>query len=109
MTALQPGWRVFWSDGASRRFDDEQQAREYLLHYGRRNANDPDMQVTVRLEREGAPDWDVAVIDGAPEVVVNAAAVAALVKASPLGVEQATANLRAAMTPGDFALIEVYL
>lgn len=52
------------------------------------------------------PDWQVAIIDGQPEVVVNAAAVARMVCASPYGVHRAMAALKRAMTPADFALIE---
>lgn len=53
-----------------------------------------------------APNWNVAIVDGQPEVVINAAAVAALVKISPLGREQALANLRKLMAPDVYALVE---
>lgn len=45
------------------------------------------------------PDWDVAVVDGQPEVVVNAAAVRALMRQSPLGEEVARQRLIAAGFP----------
>ncbi|WOQ15640.1 hypothetical protein [Raineyella sp. W15-4] len=40
------------------------------------------------------PDWDVAIVDGQPEQVLNAAMIAELVKTSPLGVPGALAALR---------------
>lgn len=46
-----------------------------------------------------APDWNVAVVDGQPEVVVNAAAVRALMLESPLGAEVARQRLIAAGFP----------
>jgi len=52
------------------------------------------------------PDWDVAVIDDRPRIVVNAAAVAAMVEASPLGRDAAMASLRAAMPADAHARIE---
>lgn len=39
------------------------------------------------------PDWNVATIDGRPEVMVNLAAIAGLVRHSPLGVPAALAAL----------------
>ena len=41
-----------------------------------------------------AAQWDVAVIDGKPQTVVNLAAVADLVKTSPLGVDVALHRMR---------------
>lgn len=35
------------------------------------------------------PEWNIAVIDGRPEVVVNLAGIAALVRYSPLGADVA--------------------
>jgi len=54
------------------------------------------------------PDWQVAVIDGEPEVVINAPAIAVLIKQSPLGSAEAARRLRAAMG-SDFAKVEAYL
>lgn len=48
-----------------------------------------------------AADWNVAILDGSPEAVVNLPAVAAMVKASPLGIAEAMRRLRAARTPED--------
>lgn len=45
------------------------------------------------------PDWNIAVVDGQPEMVLNAAMVRALVKDSPLGEEVARRNLIAAGFP----------
>lgn len=36
-----------------------------------------------------APDWQVAVVDGQPEVVVNRAAIEVLIRESPLGEAEA--------------------
>lgn len=55
------------------------------------------------------PDWQVAIIDGEPEVMLNAAAIARLACNSPLGIHAAMANLKRAMSPQDFAKIEAEL
>ncbi len=39
------------------------------------------------------PDWDIAVVDGQPEVVINAAMIRELVKQSPLGPDEARRRL----------------
>lgn len=41
-----------------------------------------------------AAQWDVAVIDGKPQTVINLAMVAELVKTSPLGVSAALGRMR---------------
>lgn len=41
-----------------------------------------------------AAQWDVAVIDGEPQTVVNLPMVAEMVKASPLGVAAALCRMR---------------
>jgi hypothetical protein len=45
------------------------------------------------------PDWDVAVVDGQPEMLLNAAMVRALVLESPLGPVEARLRLVAAGFP----------
>lgn len=45
------------------------------------------------------PDWQVAIVDGQPEIVVNAAAVRELMRQSPLGPEVAKQRLIAAGFP----------
>ncbi|MFR9779046.1 hypothetical protein ACL02O_23700 [Micromonospora sp. MS34] len=45
------------------------------------------------------PDWDVVVIDGQPEMVLNAAMVRALMRDSPLGEHIARQRLIAAGFP----------
>lgn len=45
------------------------------------------------------PDWNIAIVDGQPEMVVNAAMVRELMKQSPLGEEVARRNLIAAGFP----------
>lgn len=47
------------------------------------------------------PDWQVAIIDGQPEVVVNRAMVEALIEQSPLGEAEARRRLVAAGYPFD--------
>lgn len=47
------------------------------------------------------PDWNVAVVDGNPEVVINRAALEQLIKQSPLGETEARRRLRAAGVPLD--------
>lgn len=47
------------------------------------------------------PEWNVAIINGEPEVVVNAAALRALMRQSPLGEAQARMNLIALGVPED--------
>lgn len=47
------------------------------------------------------PDWQIAIVGGEPEVVVNAAAVRALVLYSPLGPIEARRRLVAAGFPAD--------
>jgi hypothetical protein len=53
-----------------------------------------------------APDWDIAVIGDEPVEVINAAAVAQLIRTSPLGVTCATARMRATLPPHLFTAIE---
>lgn len=45
------------------------------------------------------PDWDVAVVDGQPEMVINAAMVRALMRESPIGEAAARRRLIAAGFP----------
>jgi hypothetical protein len=45
------------------------------------------------------PEWDVAIVDGQPEAVVNAAALRALMRESPLGEVEARRQLVAAGVP----------
>ncbi|GGR80182.1 hypothetical protein GCM10010169_25440 [Micromonospora fulviviridis] len=45
------------------------------------------------------PDWDVAIVDGQPTQVVNAAMVRALMRDSPLGEQVARQRLLAAGFP----------
>ena len=45
-----------------------------------------------------AAQWDVAVIDGKPQTVINLAAVAELVKASPLGQDIALWRMRGVLS-----------
>ena len=47
------------------------------------------------------PDWNIAVINGQPEIVLNTAMVRALVRSSPLGEEVARRNLIAAGFPAE--------
>lgn len=49
-----------------------------------------------------APDWNVAIIDGKPEVMINPAAVRALVKESPLGEAEARRRLIAMGYPPEY-------
>lgn len=70
------------------------------------NGPEPIHVVTVPGGREDVPDWDVVVVDGEPDIYVNAEAVAAIVRSSPLGPAVALARLRNAMSPEDFAPIE---
>jgi hypothetical protein len=39
------------------------------------------------------PEWNVAIVDGQPETVINAAALRELIKLSPYGVEEAKRRL----------------
>lgn len=55
------------------------------------------------------PDWQVVILDGEPEVVVNAAAVARMVCAAPIGVVAAMAALKQAMRPEGFKKVEAEL
>lgn len=57
----------------------------------------------------GRADYQVAIIDGQPEMVLNAAAIARLACDSPLGIHAAMANLKQAMSTEDFAKIEAKL
>ncbi|MGC3954600.1 MAG: hypothetical protein QM804_10160 [Propionicimonas sp.] len=50
------------------------------------------------------PDWDVA-IDGQPEVVVNLAAVAVLVKNAPIGQAEAMRRLRGPLDEVHYAAL----
>lgn len=52
------------------------------------------------------PDWNVAIIDGQPELVVNLAAVAALAKLAPIGEAEALRRLEASMPAEAFAQIK---
>lgn len=54
----------------------------------------------------GAPDWQVAVIDGKPEMVVNAAALARMACNSPLGIHAAMHALKQNLPPDAFAEVE---
>lgn len=45
-----------------------------------------------------AAQWDVAIIDGEPQTVINLAAVAELVKVSPLGQDIALWRMRKALS-----------
>ena len=54
-----------------------------------------------------APDWNVAIVDGEPTVVVNLAALAQMVAASPLGVERAMERMRSALSPDCFAALQM--
>lgn len=49
-----------------------------------------------------AAQWDVAVIDGEPQTVVNLPMVAELVKASPLGVAAALGLMRGMLSTEHF-------
>lgn len=51
-------------------------------------------------------DWNVAVIEDEPVEVITSAAVAQLIRTSPLGVKLATARMRDALPPHLFAAIE---
>lgn len=53
-----------------------------------------------------SPNWDVAIVDGQPETVINVAAVAEMVKHSPLGEETALAVMRAMLSTEHFAALE---
>lgn len=45
------------------------------------------------------PEWDVAIVDGAPETIVNAAGLRALMRQSPLGETEARRRLVSAGVP----------
>lgn len=55
------------------------------------------------------PDWNVAVVDGRPEIVVNAATVAQLVRESPLGADVALERLRAKLPAEVVVAVENHL
>lgn len=52
------------------------------------------------------PDWQVAIIDGQPEVMVNAAAIARMACNSPLGIVEAMKTLERNMPPAAFKKVE---
>ncbi|GAA2180966.1 hypothetical protein GCM10009785_13940 [Brooklawnia cerclae] len=52
------------------------------------------------------PDWNVAIVDGQPEVVINLPAVAALVKTAPIGQAEAMRRLRSFLPPESYAEIK---
>ncbi|MCT2042643.1 hypothetical protein M3D15_04745 [Pseudoclavibacter alba] len=54
-------------------------------------------------------DYNIAVIDGQPEVTVDAKGMAQLIKHSPLGVSEATRRMRAALPEYVFAKVEGHL
>ena len=49
------------------------------------------------------PDWNIATIDGQPEVVINMPAIAALAKGSPLGLPVVMERMRTALDEEDYA------
>lgn len=49
-----------------------------------------------------AAQWDVAVVDGKPQTVINLAGVAELVMASPLGVAGALGRMRGMLSAEHF-------
>jgi hypothetical protein len=49
------------------------------------------------------PNWNVAIVDGQPEQVVNTAGLAALVRMSPLGVNEAMRRLQGTIPAEAFA------
>lgn len=51
--------------------------------------------------RYDRPNWDIAIVDGKPEVVMNAAMIRALMKQSPYGVAEARRRLIAAGVPAE--------
>lgn len=51
------------------------------------------------------PDWNVAVVDGQPEVVVNLAAVAVLVKRAPVGEAEALRRMERLLDPKVYAAL----
>lgn len=52
------------------------------------------------------PDWDVAVVDGEPQVVINHHALAELAKASPVGVDEALRRLKSVLPVEHYAKVE---
>jgi len=48
-----------------------------------------------------APDWQIAIVDGQPEMVINGALLRELVKISPLGRVEARRRLLAGGVPAD--------
>jgi hypothetical protein len=55
------------------------------------------------------PDGNVAIVDGEPEVVINAAAIAQLVRESPLGADAALERLRSMLPADAFVAVENHL
>lgn len=54
-------------------------------------------------------EYDVKIIDGQPEMVVDLETTARLIKHSPLGEVEATRRMRAALPSHIFAKVEAYL
>lgn len=48
------------------------------------------------------PDWDIAILDGQPEVVLNRAMIRELARTSPLGEQEALRRLRQAIPEVDW-------
>ncbi|WP_288799428.1 hypothetical protein [uncultured Arsenicicoccus sp.] len=51
------------------------------------------------------PDWNVAIIDGQPEMTVNLAAVAVLVKRAPVGEAEALRRMQGLLDPEAYAAL----
>lgn len=52
------------------------------------------------------PDWNVAIVDGQPLEVVNAAGVAEMVRTSPLGIDEARRRVQTMFPPALAAAVE---
>jgi len=50
-------------------------------------------------------NWNVAIIDGQPQEIVNTAGMAELVRMSPLGVNEAMRRLKATLSAEQFAAL----
>lgn len=52
---------------------------------------------------------DVAIVDGKPELIIDAAGVAEMIRLSPLGTDVASDRIRANLPASDWAHIEAHL
>lgn len=53
-----------------------------------------------------AENWNVAIIDGQPQEIVNTAGLAELVRMSPLGVNEAMRRMKTTLAAEQFAALQ---